>query len=106
MHHGQPSHPHVRANLLLKRWSAIWGLNILSNEVFENEVFMSLCPNADDIWLHIMGRRAGAVYRKTVRGKDVVNTFGSQKIALWQTNIDGGNDQNIVVLAARYGWPK
>jgi hypothetical protein len=73
-------------------------------EVMNIDAFTELCPNADDVWLYWMARRAGSLYRK-VGGEFVsANWRGSQSESLMATNVaHSGNDQQIQAMAAHYG---
>jgi len=61
------------------------------------EDFSAICPRADDLWLHVQELRAGFKVRQ-VRARALLFPFipGTQKAALWNCNIDGGeNDAQI-----------
>lgn len=79
----------------------------LSADVLDKETFGALCPKADDLWLYWMGRKAGAVYKKTGDRKDVpVILKSNQDVGLWNDNGGGGmNDKYIVQLIEKFGWP-
>jgi len=74
------------------------------SEVMNVEAFSRICPNADDVWLYWMARRAGSLYRK-VGGKFVsANWRGSQAVSLMAENVaSSGNDQQILRMVANYG---
>ncbi len=73
-------------------------------EVKNVAAFREICPNADDIWLYWMARRAGTRYRK-VGGKFIsANWRGSQEDSLMATNVTHhGNDAQIAGMIERYG---
>jgi hypothetical protein len=78
----------------------------LSPEVLDEARFLELSPKADDIWLYWMGRRAGAVYKKTPGHMKLVLWSKSQKIALVNENFfESENDKKIYAMSKRYGWP-
>ncbi|MCB1782660.1 MAG: hypothetical protein KDI13_01565 [Alphaproteobacteria bacterium] len=78
----------------------------LSPEVTDIETFTTLCPKADDVWLYWMGRRAGAIYKKTAMDYKIPAWPDSQASALFHENwLQGGNDRQIEALIERYGWP-
>ena len=72
------------------------------------EVFTSLCPKADDIWLYIMGLRCQAVKRMLVDSHisyyhtDLLRQYFT-KDRLTATNRFGGeNDTQLQALLAHY----
>lgn len=79
----------------------------LHPDVADVELFRRLCPGADDVWLYWMMRRNGAVARKVgARRGRFLAWPGSQRVALWQTNVlRGGNDRCIRQLTAHFGFP-
>lgn len=79
----------------------------LSADVLDKETFSTLCPNADDLWLYWMGRKAGAVYKKTENRNNIAQILKSdQEVALWHDNVTGGmNDDCIAKLIEKFGWP-
>lgn len=65
--------------------------------------FISCCPRADDIWIHVQAIRAGFAIRQ-VRSDPLcfLETPLSQGKALWKTNMAGQNDIQIeATYAAR-----
>lgn len=58
--------------------------------------FLSCCPKADDIWLHLHALRNGVPTRQ-VKPTSVRPTFvpGTQDVGLWHQNYQGGNDDQI-----------
>ena len=74
--------------------------------MLDDEAFMQLCPQADDVWLFWMGRRAGSDYVKTRKHWSEVSWNGTQGSALHLTNVAGkGNDEQIKSMVNRYGLP-
>lgn len=73
-------------------------------EVLNAATFKAICPNADDVWLYWMARRAGTRYRK-VGGKFVsTNWRGTQEESLMSTNVSqSGNDVQIQRMIERFG---
>ncbi|WP_143019430.1 glycosyltransferase family 2 protein [Mesorhizobium qingshengii] len=83
----------------------LYGPGSLSPDVLD-EAFMQLCPQADDVWLFWMGRRAGSDYVKTRKRWSEVPWSGTQGSALHLTNVAGkGNDEQIKSMVNRYGLP-
>lgn len=84
----------------------LYGPGSLSPDVLDHEAFMQLCPQADDVWLFWMGRRAGSGYVKTRKHWSEVSWNGTQGAALHLTNVAGkGNDEQIKLMVDRYGLP-
>jgi hypothetical protein len=78
----------------------------LIHDPFDREIISSLCPNNDDVWLYWMARRKGIAYTTVGHHRDFITWEGSQKQALWHSNLQqGGNDTYIRNMAERYGYP-
>jgi len=77
--------------------------HIFQNEVTNAEIFQSICPNADDVWLYWMMRLNSVSARKVGTITPLINWPTTQRLALWQHNVDnGGNDLQFFAVAARY----
>lgn len=62
--------------------------NTLDQKVFDKELFLSLAPNADDLWFKIMGLLKDSVSIQAYNaGKEPIPIWGSQKQSLKSTNI-------------------
>ncbi|WFP61753.1 acyltransferase family protein [Mesorhizobium sp. WSM4904] len=78
----------------------------LSAEVTDEALFLKLCPNADDVWLFWMGRRAGSSYVKVPRDWSPIAWTGTQETALHLTNVASrGNDDQIARIMRQFGFP-
>ena len=78
----------------------------LSSELVDEAAFLELCPQADDVWLYWMGRRAGSTFRKIQQSEGLWDWPGSQKTALFRENLLASmNDRQIDAVAKRYGYP-
>lgn len=78
----------------------------LASEAVDERVFMTLAPQADDVWLFWMGRIAGSTVRRAAASRFLQPWPDSQENGLWSVvNAHGGNDRVIDCLAARYGFP-
>lgn len=106
-----------------------WDMNIMSNEssdyyfatsgagmlfspqsfdsrVLDEEAFLKLCPNADDVWFFWMLHLNGKTIRKTDGSYPIITWRSSQKVALFHENVfDNKNDAKINALIETYGWP-
>ena len=63
----------------------------------QGKAFISCCPRADDVWLHVQALRAGYKVRQIDnRCFELLYIPGTQTTALYHCNLDGGaNDQQI-----------
>lgn len=70
-------------------------------------LFSEFSPRADDLWLYWMMRRNGGVARKIGPRRLLFPTWrGTQRVALWRRNVvEGGNNQCIETMTARFGFP-
>lgn len=68
----------------------------LSDEVFDEETFMKLCPQGDDLWFWLMakknGYKASKIYTHDKLGRDAVSIDEVQDMALYKSNVLLGND--------------
>ncbi|MCJ8140594.1 glycosyltransferase family 2 protein [Falsirhodobacter halotolerans] len=74
-------------------------------DVLDRDAFMTLAPNADDVWLYWMHRRAGARAEKVGGKLRVLEWPGSQTVSLRSDNLAQGNDRAIAAMTDRYGFP-
>lgn len=86
----------------------------LDPEVLNEQAFLSICKNADDIWFYAMALKAGTRVRKCpthdAGGEDYISNEGVQDTALKLVNVRKGRSANDVQLEAvfdRYAlWDK
>lgn len=75
-------------------------------DVCNVELFSSLSPSADDVWLYWMWRLNGHVGEKLPGKIKIVDWPGSQTTSLQVENLAGGaNDQCVRNLVRKYGFP-
>ena len=75
----------------------------LAPEVAEREVFLELCPHADDVWLFVMALRAGSHFRQVGGGCPQTAWETSQSTSLMHHNLgSGGNDRQLSAVLTRY----
>lgn len=79
----------------------------LDEEVFNEDVFMSICPHADDVWFKAMGLKKGtlvcSVFSHNSHGDDFLVNEEVQDIGLIHTNVSGGgNDIQIKAVFDKY----
>jgi hypothetical protein len=64
---------------------------------------MTLCPNADDVWLYWMTRLNGGMAKKLATRSRFHMWPGSQEFALWPDNLNLGlNDKHIARMNETY----
>jgi len=79
----------------------------LHAETARIDMFSTMCPAADDLWLYWMGLRAGSTFRRVGRRRDMVSWPSTQKVSLHRTNVgeEAGNDAQMQNLIAHFGFP-
>ena len=86
---------------------AIYPPHIFDEEIFKSEVFMSLCPTADDLWFWVQSQRMGIPMRLTpkhgyhlLRPVDKIEDFDVHNADnLTRVNVVGGkNNQQLEAL--------
>jgi hypothetical protein len=84
---------------------ALYPPGCFHSDVTKKEVFMSVAPTTDDIWLYWMSRLAGSVSR-CVGGNSLTIWPHARGTPLWQSNVgQGANDKHIREMSKRYGFP-
>jgi protein O-GlcNAc transferase len=80
--------------------------HVFHTDVDNDDLYMTLCPRADDIWLYWMMRLNGAVARKVGVRRKLLVWPGTQLTSLWQENgVNSGNDVQIMSMIKKYGFP-
>jgi hypothetical protein len=78
----------------------------LTPQVLDEDMFLSLSPRNDDLWLYWMGRRSGATYKTIARRRNFIYWPGSQDVGLFQHNVHlDKNDEQLGNLVERLGFP-
>ncbi len=78
----------------------------LHRDVGGTELFLRICPNADDLWLYWMARRAGWSASKVGPAYKLIEWDPAAPGRLWLDNlIGGGNDVKIKAMLAAIGPP-
>lgn len=79
--------------------------NSLEQRVLSTDVFMSICPNADDVWFKAMALLNGTKSKKVDDSRDFSSRFllleNSQDIALGNSNVID-NDAQIEAVFKKY----
>jgi hypothetical protein len=86
---------------------ALYPPGSLHEDVARAELFLKLCPNADDVWLYWMARRAGWAGCKFGPPHRLIEWNVASPSALWLENLNqGGNDRKIAAVRATIGPPE
>ena len=99
--------PH-RLNFLTGGAGALYPPHCFDDEVFNERVFMDICPYADDVWLNAMALKNNVLVNKVYTREYVDNGLlvnaGVQDIGLNVTNIQGKklNDQQLSAVLGKY----
>lgn len=86
----------------------LYSPGVFDENVLDSEMFMRLCPNADDIWLKAMTLKKGTHSMKIVDGRGWKDRFltieGSQTHSLKKQNWrkDSGNDAKLKAVFDHY----
>ena len=76
---------------------------VLHRDVQRSDLFMTLCPNADDVWLYWMTRLNGGMAKKLATRRRFHTWPESQEFALWHDNVNLGlNDKYIARMNETY----
>lgn len=80
---------------------------LFDKRALDQELFLSLCPSADDIWFFWMASLAGAKFKLRRPAKRYIAWAGSQEEGLWKINAHGdkANDRQIAALVEHFGLP-
>jgi len=79
---------------------------IFHPDVLNRDLYASLCPTADDLWLYWMALRQDVTFRKIGRRRTVPLWPHSQRVSLHQINVlNGGNDRQMAKLIEWFGFP-
>ncbi|WP_455669717.1 hypothetical protein [Phocaeicola sp.] len=80
----------------------------LDEEVLNEDVFLRICPQADDVWFKAMALKKGTLSRKVqsrnINGEDYIVNEGVQDVGLCRSNVLGEalNDKQIKAVFERY----
>ena len=77
--------------------------NSLNKEVFNEKIFLKICPYADDVWFKAMSLLNKTECGYPLNGKRHATIPNSQENALWRINVDGEkNDIQIADVFKKY----
>ncbi len=76
----------------------------LHKEVFNKDIFMTLCPTQDDLWLKVMAFKKNTKVVKVEKySRNFIEIDGTQNNALWKDNaLNGLNDVGFIKLLDEY----
>ena len=77
------------------------------SEVFNQEVFMSICPDADDVWFTAMALKKGTpiskVFTRNMHGEDYIENHQVLEGGLYYKNVvQKGNDRQLQAVFLKY----
>ncbi len=73
-------------------------------DVFDQQQFTTLCPEADDVWFYWMARRAGTRHVRVDGWIELIEWPNTQQVGLRVANLGGeGNDRQIRAMEKAYG---
>ncbi|PPC90892.1 MAG: hypothetical protein CTY34_06070 [Methylobacter sp.] len=78
----------------------LYAPGMLNNEVFNKELFIQICPTADDVWLKAMSLLNGYQCKKTNANINLIEIKGTQTNALWKQNTTDGANKNDIQIKA------
>jgi hypothetical protein len=78
--------------------------HIFHDDVTHSDIFLKLCPSADDVWLYWMAALNGASFRKVGKRRRQTIWPNSQRVSLLSVNLTA-NDGQIANLISKYGFP-
>lgn len=88
--------PPSNLNLPIGVGGILYPSGSLSDEVFDEDTFMKLCPQADDLWFWLMAKKNGymasKIYTHDKLGRDAVSIDEVQEMGLYKSNALLGND--------------
>lgn len=85
----------------------IYPPNSLDPEVFDQDTFMRICPDADDVWFTAMAIKKGTpinkVFTRSKNGEEYLENSSLGENRLSHKNVTlGGNDRQISAVFSRY----
>jgi len=84
-------------------YGVLYPPKVLSNEVFNEDVFLKICPKADDIWFKAMSLKNNIHCQKVYPELKGLSTIpGSQVVSLFSEN-ENRNDEQIRAVFGKYG---
>lgn len=96
-----------KRNFLTGVGGVLYPPHSLNDEMFNEDVFMDICPNADDIWFTAMAIKKGTpinkVFTRNQHGEDYLENPHALEQGLAVKNVvQGGNDRQIKAVFDKY----
>ena len=108
-HHVTDNFKYDQSKLFPLGWAGVfYPSNIFDNEVFNEAVFTDLCPQADDVWLYVMGLRNKAEKRMLTNSRishyhtDLVRQYFTKDRLTVQNRLKGENDVQLQAVLDYY----
>ena len=94
-------------NFLTGVGGVLYPPHIMHEEVTNEEVFLKICPTADDIWLHAMcllnGSKIFKAFTHDAHGVDFIYNVSPHVTNLWASNqLHNGNDPQLKAVWEKY----
>lgn len=91
---GTDSCPNPKAILPIGAGGTLYPPNSLDDRVLNQELFLKLTPKADDLWFKAMSLLKGTLsVKSTYPTKEPIPIWGSQKVSLKKSNIEGDKNR-------------
>ncbi|WP_036379211.1 zinc-dependent alcohol dehydrogenase [Muricauda sp. MAR_2010_75] len=91
---GVESCPNPKTVLPIGAGGTLYPPNSLDNRVLNQELFSKLAPKADDLWFKAMSLLQGTMsVKSTYPTKEPIPIWGSQKVSLKKSNIEGDKNR-------------
>lgn len=96
-----------KSNFLTSGGGVLFPPHSLDDEVFNEDVFMDICPNADDIWFTAMAIKKGTpinkVFTRNEHGEDYLeHPYALEQSLAVKNVVQGGNDRQIKAVFDKY----
>lgn len=78
--------------------------NVLNNELLNKDIFMTICPRADDLWLWAMGKKNHAYWSYSGMKLGFLPVMIPGNIKLATDNLAGGNDSQLLLIKNHCGF--
>ncbi len=86
--------PNPKAVLPIGAGGTLYPPNLLDDRVLNQELFLKLAPKADDLWFKAMSLLKGTLsVKSTYPTKEPIPIWGSQKVSLKKSNIEGDKNR-------------
>ncbi|MBO0322023.1 glycosyltransferase family 2 protein [Muricauda sp. CAU 1633] len=95
--------PNPKAILPIGAGGTLYPPNSLDGQVFDQELFLKLTPKADDLWFKAMSLlKETRSIKSTYPIEEPIPIWGSQKVSLKKTNIEGDKNRTQWLALTHY----